>query len=75
MASHGVLVERQQQIQLISMIKHLLIRHSHREKNMAASNDGLIGIVGVQMKPPAHKDPGQNIAGRSNSLPGCTSNG
>src|SRR6267142_3603747 len=74
MPGHRVLIETQQQIQLVSMSEHFPIRHSHREKNVTASNDGLISIVGVQMKAPADENSGQDITGCCDALSGCTSN-
>ena len=40
---------------------------------MAAANDGLIGVVNVQMQPAAAEDLRKNVAGRSYTLTGGSS--
>jgi hypothetical protein len=37
---------------------------------MSPANDGLVGVIGIQVKPTAHEDPRQNVPGRGNPLAG-----
>ena len=41
---------------------------------MAAANDGLIGVIGVEMQPAAAEDLRKNIAGRGHTLTGRAAN-
>ena len=43
------------------------------EKSVAAANDGLIGVVGVEMEAAATEDLGENVAGSGDSLASCSS--
>ena len=70
----GVLVQTQKKVQLISMSQHFLLPHSHGEEDVASTDDGLIGVVGVEVKAAAHKDPGQNVARGGNALTGLAAN-
>ena len=40
---------------------------------MAAANDGLIGVVGVQVQAATAEDFGEDVAGRGNTLTGGAS--
>ncbi len=68
MAIHGVLIERYHDIDLVAETEHGFIAGPQREKNMPAADDGLVGIVGVQMQPAAHENARQNIARRGDTL-------
>ena len=49
MPAHRILVQAKQHIQPIAMARQRPIRHPHRQKNMAAADDGLVGVVGIEM--------------------------
>ena len=74
MTAHRVLVESQQQVQLVAVVAEFLIAHADREENVSAANDGLIGVVGVQVETAPDKHPGEDVAWRGDSLSGCSAN-
>src|SRR4030095_4208478 len=68
MAIHRVLIEGNQNVELVTESENRGIAGAKREENMAAANDRLVGVVGVQVQPPAHEYPRQDVAGRGDSL-------
>ena len=74
-ARHGVLVQAQQQVDVVAVRKGFLLADPHGQQDVSAPDDGLIGVVGVEMKSPANEHPGKDVAGRGNSLPGGTPDG
>src|SRR4029450_960482 len=68
MAIHRVLIEGHQNVELVTERENWFIAGAKREENVAAANDRLVRIVGVQVQPAADEDPRQNIAGRGDSL-------
>ena len=55
MPVHRILIEADQEIQLVAVTMDLLVTDSHCEKYVAAAHDGLIGVVGIEMKPAANE--------------------
>ena len=74
-ARHGVLVQAEEQVDVVAMRKGFLLADPHGQQNVSAPDDGLIGVVGVEMESPANEHPGKDVAGRGNSLPGSTPDG
>ena len=72
MAIHRVLIEGNQNIELVPETENRGIAGAKREENVAAANDRLVRIIGVQVQPPAHEYPRQDIAGCGDSLAGRT---
>ena len=72
-AVHGVLVERNEQVDPVTHVGDLLRARSNGQKSMAAANDGLIGVVGIQVKAPSTENLCENIARRGDSLTGRSS--
>ncbi len=73
-AIHGVLVQWDQQIDPIAHALHFIDAGANREKRMAAANDGLIRVVGVQMQPAPAEDQCEDVAWRGNTLTGRAAN-
>ena len=74
MAIHRVLIEGNQNVELVTETENRGIAGAKREENVAAANDRLVRIVGVQVQSAAHEDSGQDITGCGDSLAGCASN-
>src|SRR5436853_7816823 len=74
MAIHRILIEGNQNIELVTETENRGIAGAKREENVAAANDRLVRIIGVQVQPSAHEDPRQDIAGRGDSLTGRAAN-
>lgn len=70
MAIHRVLIERHQNVELVAEAQDRLVAGPEGQKDMAAADDGLIGVVGVEVKSAPDEDGGQDISRRRDSLPG-----
>src|SRR5947208_3110121 len=68
MAIHRVLIEGNQNIELVTETENRGIAGAKREENVAAANNRLVRIIGVQVQPPPHEYPRQDIAGCGDSL-------
>jgi hypothetical protein len=68
MAIHRVLIEGHQNVELVTECENRGIASAKREENVAAANDRLVRIIGVQVQPAADEDARQDIAGRGDSL-------
>ena len=66
----GVLVEAEEKVQLVSVGQQFFFPDTDGEEDVAAADDGLIGVVGVEVKAAAYEDPGQNVAGGGDALTG-----
>ena len=75
MPVHRVLVQSQQQIELVAVGIDLLVAGAHGEKDVAAADDGLVGVVGVQVQSAAHEGARENVARGGDSLSGRASDG
>ena len=75
MPIHGVLIERNQQIDPVTHVAHMFRPGSNRQQRMPAPNNGLIGVVGIQAEAPPAEDLGKNVARRSHTLASRASNG
>src|SRR6266545_760876 len=71
MAIHRVLIEGNQNVELVTESENRFIARAKREENVAAANDRLVRIIGVQVQPSAHEDPRQDIPWRRDSLTRC----
>src|SRR5713226_2578644 len=74
MAVHGVLVEGDEQVELVAGGQDGSVARSQGEKDVTASNDRLIGVVGAEMQATADEDARQNVAWRSDTLTRCAAN-
>ena len=69
MPIHGILVERNQHVMLIAHAAHRPVTGANGEESMAAPNNGLIRVVGVEVETAPREDTRQNIPGAGDSLP------
>jgi hypothetical protein len=67
-AVHRVLVERHEHVDLVTLAEDGLVARSERQEDVAAANDGLVGVVGVHVQAAADEDTGENIAGGGDAL-------
>src|ERR1700677_4990938 len=70
MPIHGVLVERDQQVDPVAHVGDFVGAGADSEKRVAAANDGLVGVVDVQMESATAEDFRENITWGGNALSG-----
>jgi len=70
----GVLVEAEEKVQLVAVVQDFLFAHSDGEEDMPATDDGLVGIVGVEVEAATYEDAGQNVARGGDALTGLAAN-
>ena len=70
MAIHGVLVQRDQQVDPVAHVGDFLRAGANGQKGVATADDGLVGVVGVQMQAAAAEDLRENVARSGNALTG-----
>jgi len=70
---HGVLVQGNQQIEVIAHVGDFFRAGANGEKGVAATDDGLVGVVDVQVQAATAEDFGENVAWRGNALTGRAS--
>ena len=75
MTVHRVLVERDEDVNLVSHIADRRLAGADGQERMPTADDGLVGIVSVEMKSAPREDAGQNVARRGDALTVLTSNG
>ena len=68
-AVHGVLIERNQQIDFVAEAGDPFRTGANRQKCMSAPNDRLICIVGVQVQAAPTENLGEDVARRGDTLP------
>ena len=73
MAIHGVLVQRDQQIEAVTHVSDFFWAGANGQKSVATSNDRLIGIVGIQMQAAAAEHLCEDVARGGNTLTGGAS--
>jgi hypothetical protein len=73
-AVHRVLIQGYQQVDAVTHIRNSFGTCTNRQKGVAATDNRLIGIVGVQVQPTATEDLGENVARRGHTLTGGASN-
>src|SRR5262249_29177881 len=66
---HRVLVERDEEIDLVTHAPHRTVASADGEKGMAAGNDRLVGVVSVELGAAPGKNRGENFPGRGAPLP------
>ncbi len=72
-AIHAVLVKRNEQVDSVTHVGDLIRTRANGQKRVAAANDGLIGVVGIQVKTTPAEDFRENVARRGHTLPSCAS--
>ena len=73
MAIHGVLVQRDQQVDAVTHVGDLFRAGANRQKSVAAANDGLIGVVGIQVQAAPAEDLCEDVARSGDTLSGRAS--
>src|SRR5690242_15731677 len=69
MPVHGVLVERNQDVELVTHAADGAVAGANGQKRVSAADDGLIGVVGVQIEAAPREDACQNVARGGDALP------
>jgi len=67
-AVRRVLIERDEHVDLVTHVAHWRIARANRQECMSATDDRLIGVVGIQMEPAPREDPGENVPRRGDTL-------
>ena len=73
MPLQGVLIERDQQIQVVSVRVDLFLAHPHAQPDVASADDGLVTVVGIQIKSQAGGGLGKGVAGLVQPVAGGSS--
>src|SRR5581483_7981176 len=68
MAVHGVLVQRDEDIQFVAHVADGPIAGANGEERVPAAYEGLIGVVGVEIEPAPGEDARENVPGRCDTL-------
>ena len=74
-AVHGVLVERNQQVDAVAHVGDRFRSGSNGQKRVPAPNNRLIGVVGIQAQTPSTEDFRENIPWRGHTLARRATNG
>ena len=53
------------------MVLDFLVANTDCEEDMSAADNGLVGVVRVEMQATPNNDSGENVAGRGNALSRC----
>src|SRR5579863_4754070 len=73
MAVHRVLVQRNQHVNLVAHVAHRPVTRANREERVPAADDGLVGIVRVEIEPAPREDARENVAWCGYTLPSLPS--
>src|SRR2546428_12242489 len=65
---HRVLIQRQEHVELVAVTQDRLVTRTEGQKNVAATNDGLVGVVRIDVQPAADEDARQDVAGSGDTL-------
>ena len=70
MAIHGVLIQRNQQIDPVAQLLHLVHAGANGKEGVAAADDRLVCVVGVHVQPTPAEDQCEDVARCSDTLTG-----
>ncbi len=73
MAIGGVLIEGNEEVEAAVGGADVVLAGADGEEGMAAADDGLIGVVGVEMKAATAEDLGEDVSGSGDALTGGSS--
>src|SRR4030095_16312964 len=62
MTIHRVLIEWNEHVDLVTHVAHGRIAGANGEESMPTPNNGLVGVVGVEMQAAPGKDAGQDVS-------------
>ena len=65
---HRVLIERNEHVDLVTHVADRPVAGANGQEGVAAADDRLVGVVGVEMQPAPRKDARENVAGGGDSL-------
>ncbi len=68
MAIHRVLIERNEDIDLVPHVAHGRVARANGQESVPATNDRLVGVVGVEMEPAPREDASENVPGGGDAL-------
>src|SRR5438876_6301930 len=71
---HRVLIERDEHVDLVPHVADRRVAGANRQKSVAAADDRLVSVVGVEMQPAPRKDERENVSSGSNPLAVLTAN-
>jgi hypothetical protein len=74
MPVHGGLIQAEQEVPLIAVVEHLLVADTHSQEDMPAPDNGLVGVIRIEVQAAADKDAGENIARGCDPLARSTPN-
>ena len=72
-AIHGILVQRDQQIDAVTHVGDFFRAGTNSQKSVAAANNRLICVVSIQMQSPAAENLGEDVTRRGDTLAGGAS--
>ena len=70
---HRILIQAHKQVEFVTMSVYLLVTDTNVQEDVAASDDGLVGVIGVQVESAPNEDTSKNIARSGDTLSGFTS--
>src|SRR5437667_12482102 len=71
---HRVLIERDEHVDLVPHVADRAVAGANRQKSVAAADDRLVSVVGVEMQPAPRKDKRENVPSGSDPLAILTAN-
>src|SRR5213083_2021370 len=71
---HGVLIERNKHVDLVAHVADRAVTRANCQESMAATDDRLVSVVGVEMQPAPRKDERENVPSGSDPLAVLTAN-
>src|SRR5215468_10160979 len=71
---HCVLIERNEGVDLVTHIADRPVTRANCQESMAAADDRLVRVVGVEMQPAPRKDQRENVPSGSDPLAVLTAN-
>jgi hypothetical protein len=73
-AIHGVLIERDEELESVAHVGDGVGAGADGEEGMATADDGLIGVIGVEVQAATREDFREDVAGGGDALAGGASN-
>ena len=68
-AIHRVLIERDEQVELVTDAQQGLSSYAQCQEDVSATDNGLIGVVRLEVQSASHEDARQDVARRGDALP------
>ncbi len=67
-AIHRVLIERNEDVDLVTHVAHGRIARANGQERVPAADDRLVGVVSIEMEPAPREDAGENVPGGGDAL-------